>query len=224
MPTIAVNDLTLCHKGSNGVAIASIPDVCKIPGPTGPIPIPFPNIARSADLSGGSKRVTADGNSVAIKGSQFAKSSGDEAGTLGGVSSGVNKGSAKLITTSFDVKVEGKPVGRLSDKMKMNKGNTACLGGLLMAPVVVSLAESAGTPVKDEEEKAWVEIELLDSLGIPVANEQYVVYDDQKKEVTRGTLDKEGKAEVRDGKLEATDRYFVHFPALWQVKESKLGK
>jgi len=84
----------------------------------------------SSDLKKGSKKVKFDGgNSAAIKGSEFSRCSGDEAGTAGGVKSSTNMKEATWILYSFDVKIEGKNACRLSDKMMMNHGNTACLSG-----------------------------------------------------------------------------------------------
>jgi hypothetical protein len=59
-----------------------------------------------------------------LKGSYFAISTGDEAGTLGGVKSSVIKGQADPMNYSFDVKVESKNVFRRSDPMMQNKKNT----------------------------------------------------------------------------------------------------
>ncbi|MEL7090410.1 MAG: DUF4150 domain-containing protein [Pseudomonadota bacterium] len=113
------------------------PDVCKTPTPGGPVPIPYPNIAFSKHLTKGTKTVKVDGQSVAIKPSEFYTSTGDEPGTLGGVVSGVNKGKAKFINYSFDVKFEGKNVPRLTDPMTMN-GN---------APNTMGPAEAQGNRV-----------------------------------------------------------------------------
>ena len=60
------------------------PDVCKTPSAAGPIPIPYPNIGKSSDTSKGSKKVKTDGKMVSTKGSDYVKSTGDEAGTGGG--------------------------------------------------------------------------------------------------------------------------------------------
>ena len=51
--SIRVNgtSLSLVHKFSTGVSIATIPDVCKTPSPGGPVPVPYPNIANSITLS-----------------------------------------------------------------------------------------------------------------------------------------------------------------------------
>lgn len=205
-PTVAANNLTVCHKGSNGLAMAAAPDVCKTPMPFGPIPLPYPNIARAGDLAGGTKRTTADGNSIALQGSTFSKSSGDEAGSAGGVASGVNKGAAKFISASSNVIIEGKPVSRLSDKMTMNKGNSIC-SGVLIAPVVVALASAADA--KQEYQKQDLEIEFLDEQGAPIAGEAYVVHDYFGKQVASGKLDDQGRATIKD--LEPGDHY-VKFP------------
>jgi len=134
--TINVNGLSLCHKASSGVTTATIPDICKTPTNAGPVPVPYPNIALSADLAKGTTTVKADGgNMIAHKSSEFSKSSGDEAGTVGGVKSGVNMGKATWITWSMDVKVEGKNACRLSDKMFMNKQNTVSMGGVIQPPI-----------------------------------------------------------------------------------------
>jgi len=138
--TIHVNGKanSLVHKGSMGFAKSTIPDVCKTPSPGGPIPVPYPIIvSMSSDLRKGSKKVKVDGgNSAAIKGSEFSRCTGDEPGTLGGVKSSTNMKQATWILSSFDVKIEGKNACRLSDKMLMNNGNTACLNGEMQPPVL----------------------------------------------------------------------------------------
>ncbi len=127
--TVGVNaifpTLGVVHKGSGAKAIASFPDVCKTPSPGGPVPIPYPNFAASSSLKKGTKKVKADGQMVAIKGSEFSRSNGDEAGTAGGVKSSTNMKEAKWITYSFDVKMEGKNACRTFDKMTQNHANTA---------------------------------------------------------------------------------------------------
>ena len=139
--TIHVNGTSnsLVHKGSNGFAKCTLPDVCKTPSPGGPVPIPYPVIvSRSGNLSKGTKTVKVDGKKMAaIKGSEFTRCIGDEAGTAGGVKSSTNMKEATWILYSFDVKLDGKGACRLSDKMMMNHGNTACLSGETQAPVVV---------------------------------------------------------------------------------------
>lgn len=67
---------------SSGGMTAAFPDVCKTPSPAGPIPIPYPNIASSADTPAGSKTVKTDGSPVSLTGDTFSVSTGDESGTV----------------------------------------------------------------------------------------------------------------------------------------------
>ena len=137
--TIHVNGTSnsLVHKGSMGIAKSTLPDVCKTPSPGGPVPVPYPVIvSMSSQLVKGTTTVKADGgNMCAVKGSEFSMCNGDEAGTAGGVKSSTFMKEATWILYSFDVKLDGKNACRLSDKMQMNHGNTACLGGVVQSPV-----------------------------------------------------------------------------------------
>ena len=122
--TIGVNNLSVVHKDSGGITSA-FPDVCKTPSPAGPVPIPYPNIAKSSDTAKGSKKVKMDGNPICLKNSNFRMSTGDEAGSAGGgVASNKIKGKAEFVNFSFDVKVEGKNVARALDLMLHNNKNT----------------------------------------------------------------------------------------------------
>jgi hypothetical protein len=126
--TINVNKLSLCHKGSDGISEATLPDVCLTPA--GPVPVAYPNVAYSRDLAKGTTTVDADGgNMCANYGSEFSRSTGDEPGTAGGVLSGTFMKEATWITFSFDVKLEGKGACRLTDKMFHNHMNTVNLSG-----------------------------------------------------------------------------------------------
>lgn len=132
MPThIVVNGLGLTYKGTIGMSTATIPDVCKTPSPGGPVPIPYPNIASQSTLQNGTTTVKAKGQMIAVKGSQFSSSNGDEAGTAGGVKSGVNMKETDWITYSFDVKFDGKNACRHTDKLFHNNQNAANLSGVI---------------------------------------------------------------------------------------------
>ncbi|RWP24102.1 MAG: DUF4150 domain-containing protein [Mesorhizobium sp.] len=126
---ISVNNLGLTYKGTIGISMATIPDVCKTPSPGGPIPIPYPNIAQQSSLSDGTTTVFAKGKMIANKGSHYSRSNGDEAGTVGGVKSNVNMKATDWITYSFDVKMDGKNACRHTDKKFHNDKNTVDLGG-----------------------------------------------------------------------------------------------
>src|SRR5580704_11435287 len=127
MPTVAVNPpKTPVTKGSNGIAAATLPNICKMPGPPAPfVPTPLPNIGQSSKQpSGYSTTVTIDGDPVAIQGSSFG-SSGDVAsqGTGGGLISSNVEGPTKFLAPgSMDVKIEGKNVQLLGDQMLNNCG------------------------------------------------------------------------------------------------------
>jgi hypothetical protein len=130
------------HKGSNGVSVATIPDVCKTPSPGGPVPIPYPNISQSATLAKGTTTVKADGGMmIAIKGSEFSLSNGDNAGVAGGVKSSTFMKESTWILYSFDVKIEGQNACRLTDKKFQNHENTADLAGTLQQFRNMSAAE-----------------------------------------------------------------------------------
>lgn len=122
--TVKVNSRTVVHATSSGVASA-FPDTCKTPAPPAPpVPIPYPNVALSADTTQGSTEVKMDGNPIMLQGSNFKMSTGDEAGSVGGVVSGCIKGKAEFVAYSIDVTVEGKSVPRNADPMVQNKGGS----------------------------------------------------------------------------------------------------
>lgn len=133
--TVGVNFLSVVHASSSGTTIA-FPDVCKTPSPAGPIPIPYPNIAKSSDTASGTSTVKCDGNPVCVKDSNFSMSTGDEAGSAGGgVASNKIKGKAEFVMFSMDVKFDGKNVCRAFDIMLHNDKNTPPFP-LLQGPAV----------------------------------------------------------------------------------------
>lgn len=142
--TVTANHQTVVHRESGGTVVTS-PDVCQTQTGIAVVPIPYVNIARSTDTMQGSTTVTMDNNPVMLSDSVFSTSSGDEPGTIGGVSSGVNKGKAKFVTTSNDVIVEGKPVGRRLDLMVSNlssSGNTP--------PAALQQPNTDATPINND--------------------------------------------------------------------------
>jgi hypothetical protein len=121
--TVFVNGRGVVHQGSGGMSTV-LPDVCQTPSPAGPVPIPYPNIGQAANTSGGPSTVTTDGSMPMTKDAKYSMSSGDEAGSAGGVMSGCIKGEAEFMMYSFDVKFDGKNVCRLGDPLFHNKKNT----------------------------------------------------------------------------------------------------
>jgi hypothetical protein len=132
--TVSVNGLSLVHEDSGGTSTATLPDVCITPPAMAPTP--YPNIALSRDLEGGSSRVRADGGkSIAVAGSRFDASTGGEPGSGGGVKSGTSCGPASFLSHSLDVQIEGRGACRLTDKMLHNGGNTIDCAGVVQAPL-----------------------------------------------------------------------------------------
>ena len=104
--------------------IFCFPDVCKTPTPAGPVPIPYPNQVMTTLANPPTTKVLVDGAPAVVKSSKIPMSNGDTAGTAGGVVSSSIMGECQFISASFKVKFEGKPVVRLTDSAKSNKGNT----------------------------------------------------------------------------------------------------
>jgi hypothetical protein len=127
MTKVSVNaPRTPVTEGSNGIAAATLPNVCKMPGPPAPfVPTPLPNIGKSGtDPKGYSKTVTIEGKKVGIRGATFG-SMGDVAskGTGGGIVSSNVEGPTSFVGPgSMNVKFEGKNVQLLGDPMLNNCG------------------------------------------------------------------------------------------------------
>ncbi len=109
---------------SGGVCYA-FPDVCKTPTPGGPVPIPYPNTGDLGQAVNVSTTVKIGGKAVILQDSEIPVTTGDEAGVIGGVVSGVIKGKATFTSFSAKVRVEGKGVVRLGDATLQNDGNAA---------------------------------------------------------------------------------------------------
>jgi hypothetical protein len=120
--TTYANMRGIAHKGSGGSSVV-FPDVCKTPTNGGPVPIPYPNLGKSSDTVLGPLTVTVDGQMPMTKGAQYVMSTGDEAGTVGGVLSNKCMGECEFMLYSFDVKFEGQNVCRLGDPLFHNGKN-----------------------------------------------------------------------------------------------------
>jgi len=114
--------LPICPN--QGIALA-FPDVCNTPTPGGPVPIPYPNIAQLSDATDVAEQLLLGPQSLnaILQDSQVAVSSGNEAGSLGGVTSGVIKGPCKVTAGSSSVLYGGKSISRLTDATEQNDGN-----------------------------------------------------------------------------------------------------
>jgi uncharacterized Zn-binding protein involved in type VI secretion len=147
MSSIGVNPpKTPVTEGSGDKSPATLPNVCKMPGPPAPfVPTPLPNIGQSSDgLSDCTSTVKFEGKKVAIKGSYYmSKLSGDMAskGTGGGIISATTEGKTKFVAPgSMNVKAEGKNIQLLGDAMSnngSNPDNSATVPGNIQGPIGV---------------------------------------------------------------------------------------
>jgi len=120
MSNVLFNGLSAVHAGSNG--ILTTVDICNTP----PFcqSVTYTNIAKSQDSAMTAKSVKINGNPACVLTSNFAVSTGDEAGTCGGTISGTIKGMAEFISASPNIIIEGVPVVRQNDMMISNNKNT----------------------------------------------------------------------------------------------------
>jgi hypothetical protein len=107
---------------ADGICMA-FPDVCNTPSGPSMVPVPYPNVAQLADATGTASTVTAGGKAVIVKSSEIPTSSGDEAGSGGGVTSGTTKGKCTFTSASGTVFAEGTEVVRQFDSTDQNSGN-----------------------------------------------------------------------------------------------------
>lgn len=123
---------------NGGGQCAAFPDVCKTPTPT-----PFPNLASLTDADGGTcaKKVKIKGKKVVTAKTTIRRSSGDEAGTLGGVVSCKNMGEAKFKKYSSKVRAEGEGVVYVTCMTGQN-GTNANVPGAQVAPSQTSVRVS----------------------------------------------------------------------------------
>jgi hypothetical protein len=175
MTKVAVNaPKTPVTEGSSGVAAATLPNVCKMPGPPAPfVPTPLPNIGKSGSSPKDyTKTVTIGGKKVAIRGATFG-SMGDVAskGTGGGIVSANVEGPTSFAGPgSMDVKMDGKNVQLLGDPMLNNCGpggspaNSATLMGVIQVPsgLVTLVTGKEPCPLCEKEHGAESELKETD--------------------------------------------------------------
>lgn len=152
--TVFANGLSILHQGDGMTHTCPIPDVCKTPTPGGPVPIPYVNIAMSINLADGSTTVKVMGFPAALESSNISLSSGDEAGTAGGIISSKNMGKLSWSTSSPNVKFDGKGVVRFTDVAghNGNQDNTFTLA--LGKPDLAYPFETADDPCPNCGKKA----------------------------------------------------------------------
>ena len=106
-----------------GIAFA-FPDVLLTPAPpSSPVPVPYPNIAQLADAVMTASTVKAGRLDVITVASEIPTSTGGEAGTSGGVSSGTFNQKCTFTMGSGTVLAEGNQIVRQLDPTMQNNGN-----------------------------------------------------------------------------------------------------
>lgn len=94
-----------------GICMTTGPiDICKTPAPPAPpIPLPYPNIAMCAQADAGTatQKVKVVGKPAFTKNTEVPSSSGDEAGSAGGVVSGATRKECLRRSYCRSVKLEG---------------------------------------------------------------------------------------------------------------------
>ncbi len=122
---------------NNGGAKANstAPDVCKVPTPAGPMPMPFPNTADTsmADPGGLVVPVLVAGLPAMNFMSKVLLSSGDQGGVGGGIISGKIMGAMAFLDGSATVMVGGMPAVRVTCQTAHN-GTPPNTVGMVSAP------------------------------------------------------------------------------------------
>lgn len=141
--TVYANGLEISAKKQGNKIIAAMPDTCMTPpeNPATPpgVPVPYPAFGTDGDLKNGTSSVKIGGETVSQKNlSYYAKTTGTEAGCAAkkGVVTSTNTGKAYAAAWSNNVKAEGEPVARFSDRATVNHaspvpndGNGILVGG-----------------------------------------------------------------------------------------------
>lgn len=127
---------------SAGGNCMGVPDVCKVPAPPAPfIPTPFPNMAMAnqAVPPTCAMKVMIENKFTVVLNTMIAMSSGDEAGTLGGMMSSMIKGPVSYKLGSFKVMAEGKGICTIGAMTSHNGSGPANIPGAQIAPSQVKV-------------------------------------------------------------------------------------
>lgn len=145
MVSVAVNPpKTPITKMTGDKAPATLPNVCKMPGPPAPfVPTPLPNCGQSMEQpKKTTKKVTIERQKVCVKGSYFMSkmmpTDMPSKPTGGGIITAAAGGKTKFVAPgSMNVKAEGKNIQLLGDAMTNNGsggGNAGTLPGNVQTP------------------------------------------------------------------------------------------
>jgi hypothetical protein len=138
------------ERKSSPVPVLQFPDVCETPSEAEPIPIPYPNIAKSSDAKNGSKKVKVEGKEVSIKESDYVKSSGDEPGTDKETSWDAAESMTKTITRT----------------VKKHPFLIAIIALILVLVVMVCLLNVLSTPIPYDEPANCIRAHLTQIINV----------------------------------------------------------
>lgn len=113
----------------------AMPDVCLTPAPPGPpVPVPYPNSAQAAAANGAVLKVLIANKETLAEGCKIPNSSGDEAGSNGGVTSGTTMGPVEPKMFSSKVFAGGKKVVFVTALSAHNGTNANMPAGAQVVP------------------------------------------------------------------------------------------
>lgn len=112
---------TGARKNSIFKAVSLVPNVCKTPMGPNMVPVPYPIVADLNDSVEVARTVRFNDDPVFLfSDSVVTHVTGNEAGTGGGMQSGVNNGKVRATRSSTSVRVEKQYVVRHGDDCEMN--------------------------------------------------------------------------------------------------------
>jgi hypothetical protein len=115
---------------AGGICFA-FPNVCNTQVGPATVPIPYPSVGQLAAAEDTEPTVLAGTNEVVTKASFIETTTGDAAGSLGGVTSGTFGKKVTFISASETVFAKGSGIVRMLDQTEQNNGNArgVVLGG-----------------------------------------------------------------------------------------------
>lgn len=108
------------RKTGDAIVVATTPDVCMTPMGSAVVPVAYQILARFDQVMREVASVRMTGKETITTGSRITQVVGDEAGTAGGMMSGLNRGYSRAITHSKTVRARGEFILYHSAEMWMN--------------------------------------------------------------------------------------------------------
>lgn len=116
-----------------GMCMAT-PDTCKTPAAPSPVPVPYPNIGQINTADGVIDKVVIENKETVVESSKLPSSNGDEAGSVGGVVSGVFAKEVTFKSYSSKVYFGGKKAVTVTATTAHNGSNANAPAGTQVAP------------------------------------------------------------------------------------------